>query len=267
MCISKMEIVLILGAVFVLYELVTNQQVIGVLTGAVNGTPSAIIAPPVARNVAAQSGPQQDEAAAAAGIGASLNFVPVVGPVLSAAFSAIAGGLIKASAARAAAARNENMAVAAGVPGWDQAVSQIVAAYNSGSVSVSEAIQLLQMAMSNYWNEVTPQIQSGRNGCSGGGSCPGPANPNSSMNTATTAPASYCGGSIGAACCVGCANLALGTSNMIYAVTQVDATGVSMRALIPQVFASKYGGTNRAQYFVTFIKPTPATSGLSSLGL
>jgi hypothetical protein len=263
-----MAIVLILAGVFVLYELVTNQQVIGSLSSALTGTQSssvAAVAPPPAMNVAAQGGQQQTEAAEAAGVGASLNFVPVVGPVLSAAFSAIAGGLIKASAARAAAAKNENTAVAAGVPGWDQAVSQIVAGYNSGSITLAQTIQLLQMALTNYWNEVTPQIQSGRNGCSGGSSCPGPANPNSSMNTATTAPASYCSGSIGAACCVGCANLHLGTSNMMYAVTQVDATGASMRALIPQVFASKYGGTNRAQYMVTFTKPTPASSILSAL--
>lgn len=245
--------VLIIVGLFAVYELMNRANVLPVAS-------SAVVAPPLGTTVAAtDNGVSAGTASAIGGANAALNFVPVVGPVLSAAFNAISGGLLKASAQRAAQAKNENSAVAAAVPGWDQAIAQIVAAYNAGTISASQTVALLNQTASNFWNEVTPQIQPGRNGCNGGKSCAPPANVNSATNLATTASSSYCSGSIGASCCVGCVNIAIGVSNMTYAVTQVDTNGGSMAATIPQVFASKYGGINRPQYKVTFTKPGAAT--------
>jgi len=157
-----------------------------------------------------------------AGIGsAAATTVPIVG----AAVAAIAAILLAASKKRAQQATSENSAVAQGVPGWDSAIAQIVAAFNTGSIDSEQAITLLSSALQNYWNEVTPQIQPGRNGCNGGASCPAVTGTVSSQNT-NEGGNSYCTGNIGAACCVGCTDLNLSTSNMIYAVNRAGSTGI-----------------------------------------
>jgi hypothetical protein len=186
--------------------------------------------------------------AKAAGAGsAALSAIPVVG----AAFAAIASVLIAASQKRAQEAESENQAVAQGVPAWDQAVATIANAFNAGQITAAEAQQGFALTLSNYWSEVTPQIQPGRNGCNGGKSCPASANVNSDNATGTTAPSSYCSGNIGAACCVGCSDLALSVSNLNYAASIAEKTGKPATAFIQTVFASKYGGVNRPSYFIT----------------
>ena len=221
---------------------------LGLGTGVTPPPPAQIIAPSpvIAQNL-------QTDSATTSGVAAGLNLIPVAGPAISAAFKALTSVLLQASAARAKAAINENSAVAKGVPGWDQAIAQIVAAYNAGNLSVAQCQQLLTLALANYWSEVTPQIQSGRNGCNGGASCPASANPSSSVAYATTANSNYCSGNIGAACCVGCSDLALSTANMNWAVAQAAKSGSPTIAFIQTVFASKYGGVNRPSYTVTFI--------------
>lgn len=200
----------------------------------------------------------------------ALGFIPVAGPAIAGAFKAIAGALLQASQKRAKEAVSENSAVAAAVPGWDAGVATIAKAYNNGQIDGDQAKQLLQTNMANYWSEVAPQIQPGRNGCSSGANCPGSKNPNSATSLETTAPSSYCSGSIGASCCVGCASLALSTANMNYAISQADA-GAPTAATIQAVFKSKYGGVDRSRYTVTFTKPsaitTTANSFLQEIGL
>jgi hypothetical protein len=117
---------------------------------------------------------------------------------------------------------------------------------------------LLQTVMANFWSETVPQIQPGRNGCNGGANCPPSVAPNSGSAYATTAPSSYCSGSIGAACCVGCADLQLSIDNMEWAVAHADSTGQPTTAFVQTVYASKYGGVNRPAYLVTF-RPLIAT--------
>src|ERR1700689_5118155 len=154
--------VLIIVGLFAVYELMNRANVLPV-------TSSGAVAPPIGTTVAATSaGPSAAEGSAISGVSVGLNFIPIAGPIIGAAFSAIAGGLLKASAMRAAQAKNENQAVAAAVPGWDQAVAQIVAAYNAGSITAAQAVNLLNMSASNFWNEVTPQVQPGRNGSNSG---------------------------------------------------------------------------------------------------
>lgn len=175
----------------------------------------------------------------------ALNAIPIAGPAIAAVANALTSSLQAASAKRAAQAKTENQAVAAAVPGWDAAVTQIVAAYNNGGLSAAQVTSLLASIMANYWSEVTPQIQPGRNGCNGGATVP-----------KFPIAINYCSGSIGAACCVGFADLQTGVNNMNYAVGITDNTGKSTPAVIPQVFGSKYGGIARAAYTVTFTRPS-----------
>jgi hypothetical protein len=252
--------------------LIFKSGILSSLNLGATGISSGYVAPPPTVVTAPQAGQIQQEQLVAQGVGTGIstatqdlskvsNLVPVIGPAISAAFSLLAGSLIAASAARAKAATSENTAVARAVPGWDQAVAQIVAAYNAGNISAVQVDSLLSTIMANYWNEVTPQIQSGRNGCQGGATCPQSVAPNSGSATATTAPSSYCSGDIGAACCVGCADLQLSVDNMEWAVANANKTGQATTAFIQQVFASKYGGANRSSYLVTFVPPISGVTG------
>jgi hypothetical protein len=220
---------------------------------------TGVVAPPPALPVSATAVQQQlqTESAAAGGVSTALKLVPVAGPAISAAFSILTSTLLAASVARAKAAKTENSAVAAAVPGWDAAIAAIAAAFNNGSISYTQAQTAFAMALSNYWAEVTPVIQSGRNGCNGGASCPGVPNASSAQVT-NEGGNNYCSGNIGAACCVGCADLNLSTSNLNWAVAQASKTLQTQSAFVQQVFASKYGGVNRAAYQVIFTPiPTP----------
>jgi hypothetical protein len=226
-------------------------------------TQSNAVAPPsaiaVAPTTSASSIGQEQNTLLAAGT--TLNLIPVAGPAISAAYSVLVKTLLSASAARAKAATNENAAVAKGVPGWDAAISQIVAAYNNGSITATQVQSALTIALSNYWAEVTPQIQSGRNGCNGGSSCPGVPNISSAYVT-NEGGNNYCSGDIGAACCVGCADLNLSTANMNWAVNHASVTGQAVTAFVQVVFASKYGGVNRPSYTVTFTPPAAIVAAL-----
>jgi hypothetical protein len=173
----------------------------------------------------------------------------------TAIFSVLSSVFFSASAARAKAAKAENSAVAAALPGWDNAITAIATAFNAGGLTASQAQTLFAAQLTNYWTEVTPQIQKGRNGCNGGTSCPGVPNPGSSQVT-NEGGNNYCSGSIGAACCVGCADLNLSTSNLNWAVAYVEKTGLPMNAFVQVVFASKYGGVDRPAYNINFV-PTP----------
>jgi hypothetical protein len=106
------------------------------------------------------------------------------------------------------------------------------------------AIQLLSAIMANYWQEVGPVIQAGRNGCQGGAIAP-----------QFPIPVNYCEGSIGAACCVGFADLQTGANNVEWAINQNQNTKKPTPALIPQIYGSKYGGIARVAYTVTLSAP------------
>lgn len=134
--------------------------------------------------------------------------------------------------------------MAQAVPGWDQAVTQIVNAYNNGQLTAAQVGQAIDAIWQNYWSEVGPQIQPGRNGCQSG-------------QVTQPSTVSFCGGTTyGAACCVGYDDLKNSNNNMKFAVQQADNTGKPTPAAILAVFASKYGGINRPAYTVTFIRPS-----------
>jgi hypothetical protein len=265
-----MQIVLILAAVFVAYELVTQRQVISALTGSAPGTVASSGGSstplPAYQIVQGSGGLSSSQTAEWQGVQASnqaLNFVPVVGPALSAAASAITSVLMAASKKRAAQATSENSAVAAAIPGWDKAVNQIIAAYNAGQISATEVESFLACPQSNdssvvsgqgllwvnFWNECGPRVQPGRNGCKSG-----------AVVQASTA--TFCGGTTyGASCCVAYDDLKNSCVNMLRAVNQAETSpGSAQSAKVLSIFASKYGGINRPGYTVTFQKPTPVAS-------
>jgi hypothetical protein len=170
---------------------------------------------------------------------------------------AIGAALWAAHEQRKKQATNENAAVNVGVQGFDQDIRTVNQAYNSRQIDAPSAIQLVQQVLAQYWALVTPVIQPGRNGCSGGQACP---------PVTSTSP---CSGSIGAACCVGCYDLAgngpqphvfqpseggdgvtpyyFGVGGTIQVLSQGGG-----RVLYQEVFGSKYGGRDRPAYILTW---------------
>jgi cytoskeletal protein RodZ len=259
-----MEALLILAGLFVLYEVMAQQRTIAALTQNQTqaGTSSALPLPAYQTVAPASSNATQEESSATSAVSVGLNFIPVAGPAISAAFNILAGGLIAASAKRAAEAKNENAAVAAAVPGWDKAVAQVVAAYNAGQIAAGDVEQFLACPQSNdptvisgqgllwknFWNECGPQVQPGRNGCQNG-------------TTVQPSSVSYCGGTTyGASCCVAYDDLKNSCVAMLEALNKAEAQpGVAQNATVLAVYASKYGGVNRPAYTVTFKKPAAAS--------
>lgn len=188
-------------------------------------------------------------------IGIAASAVPVVGAAI-AAVAAITAALLAAHQARIKAARDENSATNLGVQGWDRGMQQINAAYNARQLTATDAIALVQQVMAMYWAEVTPHLQSGRNGCKGGAACP----PVTSSNP--------CSGSIGAACCVGCYDLEGGPSSHVFGPadggdnstpyffgsqgTQIVLAHGGGRVLYQHVYGSKYGGSDRPGYVLNW---------------
>jgi hypothetical protein len=253
-------VVLLVAGYFAYSSGILAQYGIGPSGVASQGGPPVIS---VAPNTSAIQGSEQTAQATTTGVATGLSLIPVAGPAIGAAFKALSSVLLAASAARAKAATTENAAVAAGLPGWDTAVGQIANAYNSGQITAPQAQTLFAQTLANFWAEVTGKIQAGRNGCNYGANCPPSANPSSDQSTAITGANTYCSGSIGAACCVGCADLALSVSNLTWAVGYAAKTGQSQAAFIQTVYASKYGGANRAAYNVV-LTPPGATALLPS---
>lgn len=181
------------------------------------------------------------------------------GPIgaVVAGVTSLVKGLAQGHAQRIKMATDENSAMNLGVQGYDQGLAQINAAFVSRQISAVEAIQLCQQVMSNYWAEVTPHIQTGRNGCQGGTSCPPwPAHGNG------------CSGSIGAACCVGCYDLIGGNEpttfpgygNMYYGILGTIAVLQQGGGTVyyQQVYGSKYGGKQRNAYTLTWVQSSVA---------
>jgi len=191
----------------------------------------------------------------------------VAGPI-GAAVGAIIGivaGLMAAHELRVKQAKNENAAVNLGVPGFDQGLHQLQQAYKAGTISATDVQQAVSVLLQNFWAEVAPNIQPGRNGCNNGSSCP----PDTSAQGRQP-----CQGNIGAACCVGCYPLTESITNpdgvLAALAGQSTSKGGPFTAQIMAVGASKYGTSYRAPYSLDFTPPPPPpaasiTSGLTTL--
>lgn len=251
---------IIFGIVAVFLLLKSNLlSSFGVSTPLASGQPAPASFVPAPQTVAPTYNPSNVSQIGAdinSGVGiatTALKAVPIVGQALSAVVQTLTQIFAQASAKRAKQAVNENTAVAAAVPGWDQSMLQIQTNYNNGGLTKAQAFTLVDLAWANYWNECGPQIQPGRNGCQGG------QMPKAQADQQFPGLA-QCSGSWGAACCVGYADLANGANSIKAALTQTDNTGSPAVAIIPAVFASKYGGSNRAQYTLTFVRPSSVFS-------
>ena len=170
---------------------------------------------------------------------------------------AIAAALYAAHLQRAKQAKDENSAMNLGVVGFDHDIAMVQQAYNARHISASDAISLVRQLFNNYWALVTPHIQPGRNGCVGGSACPPwPAKGNG------------CSGNIGAACCVGCYDLAGSEQAHVFSSTD-GGDGVTAYhygaagtiavlqvgggvVLYQRVYPSKYGGKDRPAYKLTW---------------
>jgi hypothetical protein len=207
--------------------------------------------------------------------GPALSAIPIVG----AAFAAVASILLAASKKRAQEATSENQAVDAALPAWDAAIQQAVQLFNNGSITQQQVGLLLGTPRSmkyynvpvgqcwqNFWNEVGPQVQPGRNGCkSGTVTQPGDNPPTLPQGT------SFCTGDYGAGCCVAYGDMdnSMGNPNngdvqggtpgqmCVFGALKaaVASPGTPFVATILKIASSKYSTYSRAQYTVTFTAP------------
>lgn len=161
----------------------------------------------------------------------------------------IIGSLFAAHAARAAGAKNENEAVNAYLPAFDQALQTIFQQANAGQISVADAISACQSVMAQWWQNMAPyQTGPGRSDCSHGGTNCGCSDPYCKNKACT------------AGCCVGCFALMPSIQNCIAAFS--SPTGGSAQIL--QVYGSGYGAKARSAYTLTYTPPT-ASAALNSL--
>lgn len=170
------------------------------------------------------------------------------------------GGLLAGHELRIKQAKDENSAVNLGVPGYDQGLSKLQQAYKAGQISAADVQQGITVILQNYWAEVAPHIQPGRNGCNNGSSCP--------PDTSATGR-QPCQGDIGAACCVGCYPLTESITNpngvLAALAGQSTSKGGPFTADMMPVGASKYGTSYRAGYTLDFTPPATSTSSLTSM--
>lgn len=170
------------------------------------------------------------------------------------------GGLLAGHELRIKQAKDENSAVNLGVPGYDSGLRQLQQAYKAGQISAADVQQGITVILQNYWQEVAPHIQPGRNGCNNGSSCP----PDTSAQGKQP-----CQGDIGAACCVGCYPLTESITNpngvLAALAGQSTSKGGPFTADIMPVGASKYGTSYRAGYTLDFTPPATSASSLTSM--
>lgn len=255
-----MPVIAIAALAVVAYLLLRQGGATATLTTPSGAQTSFGVAPGVG-NPALIGSPGVNLSATASQVNAGLNQVSsslndpngpnVAGAITGAlgAAGAVFSALWQAHQLRARQATSENQAVNAGVQGVDAAIRAVNAAYNSGAASPAQCVAALQQILTNWWAEVVPVIQPGRNGCNSGSQCSG----------------LQCGGSVGAACCVGCGNIAGNNGAPSPFSGQISGTAywgiqgaiavISMgggQSYMPTVFGSSYGGQQRNGYWLTW---------------
>lgn len=188
------------------------------------------------------------------------SFAGPIGAAVGAVIGIIAG-LFAAHDARAAGAKNENSAVAALIPAFDQGLQAIFQQANGGTISAAEAIQACQSLIQTWWTQISPyQSGPGRADASGHGA-----------NCGTPVPGSPCTGMVGghfcdksctAGCCVGCQDL---QDTIDQAIAVFQNGGGTVTACT--VAGDKYGLTARPSYTLTYAPPAGAAGVAASLGL
>lgn len=164
------------------------------------------------------------------------------------------GGLFGAHAARAQGATNENSAVNELVKGYDQAMRTIFDQANSGQMTANDAINAVESLMPQYWQALARfQTAPGTHAVPCHGVPAG--DPPNQFGDSTP-----CDKKCTAGCCVGCNPLASGVANAVYVFSHGGG-----KAVIPKVYGSKYGGQERATYYLTYTPP-PLRSPVGEFG-
>lgn len=168
------------------------------------------------------------------------------------AASSIVGALLAGHVARLKGAKSENEAIPQVVSAFDADVQQIVAAYNNGSISGAQAVQVLQTVDAGIVSYLRKQV-----------------GPPGTAWSDTSGFAGKCDKTCTAGCCVYYGDLGPVISGLEIAMggsgrwgvndprLSASTTGVTVQ--VPQVFASKYGGVNRPGYTLTVVR-RPGTS-------
>lgn len=169
------------------------------------------------------------------------------------AISSLVSGLFKASAVRAAGAKDENAALNAMIPAFDQAVAQVVAQANSGQISPADAIAAMQAMGQQFWQAMS--AHQNKPGQAMSVQClPISVGPGTKPCAYTAAP---CVGSktCTAGCCIGCNVIDSIIDQAIYAFQNGGGTITGC-----VIIANKYGLQGRPQYVLNYSAP-PAGSG------
>lgn len=196
---------------------------------------------------------------AAAGAAQGAAFGPI-GMAVGAVAGAIAG-LWASHAARAAGAKNENVAVNSAVVAFDGSLKAIFGAANSTEMSTqitaSEAITLLAQTLQSYWAGMA-QFMTGpgaADASQGGTKCQTVA-----VCNQQSSPGLKCDKSCTAGCCVGCDVI---TPTINQAIAIFRAGGGTLN--VCEVYGSGYGATTRQSYTLTYTPPA-ATAAAAAAG-
>jgi hypothetical protein len=163
----------------------------------------------------------------------------------------IIAGLFEASAARAKGATEENDAVNQYLPAWDQAMQEIFAQANAGTISGAQAASLVPSLMQSWWAAAAqfhglPGVADNSNG---GASC----GSYTSGITTPCSPGHPCTKSCTAFCCVGCNDLWPSSLDAIRLLSSGKAGSITTCT----VYGSGYGATQRNGYSLTYTPPPP----------
>jgi hypothetical protein len=162
--------------------------------------------------------------------------------------SSTVGALLAAHTARLKAAQSENAAIVNLIPEYDADIQGIVAAYNSGQASAAQCIQALQVVDANVVKYLRSQV--GKAGTAWSDS----VGMTGQCNSSCTAGCCIYYGDLGPP--ISLIQIAMGGAGGKWGPNDpriaFSAGGTTVQ--VPAVFASKYGGTNRAAYTLNVIK-------------
>lgn len=185
---------------------------------------------------------------AAVGSGAAQGFAQG-GPIGAAAgaIQGLASALLGQHTARLKGAKTENAALVQVIPAFDADLTGIINAYNTGQATAAQAVAALQSVDAGIKKYLMAQV----------------GKPGTSWNE-KTGVAGKCDKTCTAGCCIYYGDLGPPLSLAIFALggqptfwasgdPRISSGPSGVIVTVPQVFASKYGGANRASYSVTIL--------------
>jgi hypothetical protein len=170
----------------------------------------------------------------------------------------VIAGLFAASAARAKGAKEENAAVNAYLPAFDQGLQQIFAAANSGQITGAQGAQLVPSLLQQWWAAMAQfrGLPGVADNSGGGASCGSYV----SGSTTRCSPGHPCSKSCTAGCCVGCNDLWPSALDAIRILN--SPTGGTFTTCT--VYGSGYGATQRNGYSLTYTPPAAPAAGTAA---